>query len=78
MVKFYSLLYTLSQHSFMRMGCLLRILILLAVLCKIGAKDMKELCLSSVSKKGCFDKASTGHGCQMAIAGFLESYVFGP
>ena len=59
-IKLPLLSHTLSQNSMMRMGCV-HILILLAVVCKSGAKD-KGMCLSSVSKKGCFDKASADCG----------------
>ena len=38
------------------------IVLLLAAVCKSGAKDIKEMCLSSASKKGCFDQASAECG----------------
>ena len=37
------------------------IVLLLAVVCKSGAED-EEMCLSSASKKGCFDQASAECG----------------
>ena len=42
------------------MGCK-NILILFAVFCKSDAKD-EELCISSMHKKNCFDKASADCG----------------
>ena len=48
----------------MRMGCVHILILLLSVVCKSDAKDEKgeEMCLSSASKKDCFDRASADCG----------------
>ena len=43
------------------MGCLHALILLSLMVCETGARE-KELCISSESKKGCFEKASADCG----------------
>ena len=52
---------TLSLNSMIGMGCVHALILFPLMLCEIGARE-KELCISSESKKGCFDKASADCG----------------